>query len=87
MTKGINTPVAKSTHGIQILVVMLFSNKRNRGFLEKRPILGLGQEICKMNHYVGPESKEEHTKQTNQSSIDEEGMWKRTQEPKEIASS
>lgn len=44
------------------------SNKRNQGFLEKRLILGMGQEICKMRlkHLVVPESKEVLPKQQRQ---------------------
>lgn len=57
----------------------------NAGFLEKWPILGLGQEIYEMSlrHYIILESKKLHTKQTNQSHTYVIG----TQEPNETASS
>ena len=53
-----DNPVATSTPSTQTLVSN--TNRRNEGSLEKWLILGMGQEICKMNldHLVLPESKE-----------------------------
>lgn len=52
--------VSMSTPSYEVLVSNTIFNKRNQGSLEKQLILGLGQEICKINlkHLVVPESKD-----------------------------
>lgn len=53
-------PEAVSTLSAQILVSNAISSKRSQGSLEKWPVLGLGQEIYKMNleYLVMPDPKE-----------------------------
>lgn len=54
------TPVAKSTPGVQNLVLNAFLNKSNYGASEEELILGLKQEkyVVSPKHHIVPESKE-----------------------------